>query len=726
MKRAAADPTVASLARVSSLVTAPQSAAPGDSRATHPARVGTGRATPDMLFGLGLAAGLSLVVFVATGGTDLGPNTWTQVALLAIAAALAALVLLKGRSGPAWGGITLALFAAVGALTALSITWSVAPDASWLEANRTLSYLAAFAGAIALARLFPERWPGVVGAIALTATLASAYALLVKVFPATLDPQETLGRLVAPLDYWNATGLIGALGLPACLWAGARTDRGRALRVLSVPAFALCVTVVVLSYSRSALLATVIGVGCWFAFVPLRLRGALVAALGLAGGVVLTGWALLTHDLTHDRVALAARTSAGHTFGIVLVIVVITLCFAGVGAAFALDRFELPAGARRRLGRWLVALVVVVPMGAAAIALATSSRGPSGEISHLWSTATSQTATVGDNPGRLGELASSRARDWSEGMKIGEHALLKGVGAVGFATARRHYHDFYWVQHTHSYAIETFADFGLIGIALNIALLVAWVIAAARPLRAGADRAERAGGHRLAMPAEQLANLGAERAGMLTLLCIVLAFGAHSAIDWTWFIPGVALPALFCAGWLAGRGPLTAPVGRRARARSLTRNPGLGVALAGLAAVVVLGAWAVLQPLRSADAASAAVTAASRGDIGSALSNARAAVSRDPLALTPRFELSEIYSAAGDERAARAALVDAVGVQPQNFETWLQLAGYDLRHGHQQLALSELAKTLSLNVNSIQAQQEVAQANAMIAAGQAASSARRK
>ena len=715
MDRAAAEPAVASLAPVSSLVTAPESAEPGDSRATQASREHTRRVTTDSLFALGLGAALLVVVFVATGGTDLGPNTWTQIALLVIGAALAGLVLLKGASAPAWGGVTLALFAAVTVFTALSIAWSVQPDNSWLEANRTLSYLAAFGGAIALARLFPERWRGVIGAIAVLATVASAYALLVKIFPATFDPQETLGRLILPLEYWNATGLIGALGLPACLWAGARTDRGRGLRWLSVPAFALGLTVVVVSYSRSALLAAVVGVGCWFAFVPMRLRGALIAALGLAGAAVLTGWALLTHPLTHDRVALASRTSAGHHFGIVLLLVVIVLCVAGIGASFALDRYELPTGRRRRVGTWLVALVIIVPVGGALAALVGSSRGVTGEISHLWHTATSQNATVGDNPGRLGELASSRARDWSEGMKIGEHALLKGVGALGFATARRQYHDFYSVQHAHSYVIETFADFGLIGIALNVGLLVAWAIAAARPLRRPPE------GDR-GIPPERTA----ERAGLLTLLCVVLAFGAHSMIDWTWFIPGVALPALFCAGWLAGRGPLCAPVGRRAHVRSLTNNPGRGAAIAGLAAVVLLAAWAVWQPLRSADAASAAVNAATRGDIRTALEDARTAISRDPLALTPRFELSEIYRAAGDEPAARAALIDATHVQPQNFQTWLQLAGYDLQHGHPRLALSELTKTLSLNVNSVLAGQQAAQANAMIAAQQARSATRRR
>jgi hypothetical protein len=717
MDRAAAEPAVASLARVSSLVTAPESAAPGDSRATQASRDHTRRVSPDSLFALGLGAGLLVVVFIATGGTDLGPNTWTQIALLAIGVALAGLVLLKGASAPAWGGVTLALFAAVTVLTALSIAWSVQPDNSWLEADRTLSYLAAFGGAIALARLFPERWRGVIGAIAVLATVASGYALLVKVFPGTFDPNQALGRLVAPLDYWNATGLLAALGLPALLWGGSRTDPRRVVsRGLSVPAFALCLTVVVLSYSRSAVFAAIVAVGCWFAFGPLRLRGAAIFALGLAGAAMLTGWALLTHPLTHDRVALSSRTTAGHRFGVVILLTVIILFAAGLATAFAADRSKLAATTRRRIGAWLLVLVLIIPAGAITALLASSSRGVTGEISHLWTTATSLKTTAGDNAARLAQLDSTRSRDWSEGVKIAEHALLKGVGALGYGTARTRYRDPYPLQHTHSYVIQTFADFGLIGIAVNLALLLAWSVAAARPLRPSRARASEGA---------SAPEVSAEHAGLLTLLCVVLAFGIHSTIDWTWFIPGVALPALFCAGWLAGRGPLASPVGRRAHARSLTKNPGRGAAIAGLAAVGLLAAWTVWQPLHSADAASAAVNAATRGDLRSALEDTRTAISRDPLALTPRFELSEIYSAAGDEPAARAALIDATNVQPHNFQTWLQLAGYDLQHGHPRLALSELTETLSLNVNSVVAGKEVSQANAMIAAQEARSATRK-
>jgi hypothetical protein len=678
---------VASLAAVSSVATAPEGAAPGETRAAHEQRPSGLRANADKMVGLGLAGALIAVALLTTGGTDLGPNTWAQIVLVLTGAGVGVLVLLWGAPGRAWGLTTLLLFGAVAALTALSVAWSVKPDSSWVEANRTLSYVAAFGAALGLARLVPERWAGVVGGIALMTVVLSAVALVVKVFPETFDAAGTLGRLRQPLDYWNATGLIGALGLPACLWVGARLQTGRLLRALSVPAIAICATVVVLSYSRSALLAAVIGLVCWFALVPVRLRGVVVLSLGLAGGAVLTIWALLTHALTHNSVPLHARSSAGHTFGIVLVVVTAALIGVGLVAARSIDRASLAPVTRRRIGKWLVGVAVVVPVGVAAVGLASSSRGATGEISHVWHTLTSQKATVGNSASRIVDLASSRSLDWSEGMKVGEHALLKGVGAVGFATARLRYSsEPYVVQHAHSYAIETFADFGLIGIALNLALLLAWGVAAARPLRRGPPEDVRSG----------------ERAGLLTMLCVVVVFGAHSAIDWTWFVPGTALPALICAGWLAGRGPLSAPVGRLQHRRSLSRSPGVGAAVAGLAAIALIAAWVIWQPLRAAHADAAAVNAAIEGDTHAALADARAAVARNPLAVVPLWELSAVLDAAGDGPSARAELVKAVDLQPRNPDTWQQLGSYDLAHGLPGSALKEFQRAYAIHINSVQ------------------------
>ena len=65
-------------------------------------------------------------------------------------------------------------------------------------------------------------------------------------------------------------------------------------------------------------------------------------------------------------------------------------------------------------------------------------------------------------------------------------------------------------------------------------------------------------------PATTAAAFTPERVGLLTLLAIVVTFRVHSLIDFTWFVPGNALPALVAAGSLAGgaRFPTEAPRGR--------------------------------------------------------------------------------------------------------------------------------------------------------------------
>ena len=151
------------------------------------------RRSPDVVAGVLIAAMLVATAFLAGGATDLGANTTAQVGLVVIAAAAAIAVLVLGAPGRRWGAPAVLLFVALAALTYASIGWSVDPGSSWLEANRTLSYLAAFAAAAALARLFPGRWRAMVPAVATATTAVAAYALLVKVYPATLDSGEPQG-----------------------------------------------------------------------------------------------------------------------------------------------------------------------------------------------------------------------------------------------------------------------------------------------------------------------------------------------------------------------------------------------------------------------------------------------------------------------------------------------------------------------------------------------------
>lgn len=656
--------------------------------------------------GFSLAAALILFAFVTTGGVDLGSNTWAEIVLVLIGIGSGVAVLLWGAQGPAWGGVTLALFAAVTAFTAISIAWSVQPDNSWVEANRAVSYLAVFGGAIALARLVPERWPALIGSIATLATALSAWALLVKVFPATLDPNDLLGRVKAPFDYWNAVGLIAGLGLPACLWAGSRREGSPALRALCAPAITILITTILLSYSRSALLAAIVGAGLWFVLVPVRLRAAATLALGATGSAALTVWALATHPLTRDGGALSSRTAAGHSFGLVLALVLAVVALAGFAAAFMAERVALAPEARRRIGTALICALAIVPLGGV-VALAASSRGLTGGISHVWSSLTNSSQVTGDVPGRLVELANSRPRYWGEALKVGEHAPLKGVGAGGYGTARGRYTTDQWiVEHAHSYAVETFADFGLIGVVLNLALLAAWALASARTL-----------GVRLRGPTLAAGGSPIERPGLFTLLCVVVVFGVSSAIDWTWFVPGTAVPALLCAGWVAGRGPTSTRIGRRSSRRQLPARPVAIAALTGATLVTIVCLWAIWQPLRSANADTAAVAALSRGDAKQAITDARAAAARDPVSVEPLWELSAIFSSVGNEQAARAELVDATRLQPENPATWQQLGFYDLRRHDPGSALPAFRHALSLDRGSVATREAIKQVESELPAG---------
>ncbi len=690
---------------MSSLATAPSGTPP---RARTAAAAGS-RAVRRSLRGdraLGLALGviLALIAFVTTGGVDLGPNTWTEIAIVFAGTALGAAALLLSAPGRLWGGTALLLFAALAALTLLSISWSVQPSDSWVEANRSISYLAAFGGAIALSRLIPLRWPAMVGAIGVASTIVCGYALLVKVFPATLEPTEVVGRLRAPFDYWNAVGLMAALGLPALLWAGTRREGSGPLRAVTVPAIAVLVIVLMLSYSRGALLVAILGLALWFVIVPLRLRGALVLSLGALGGAAGSAWALATDALTRDQVSLSSRTTAGHAFGLVLVLLLLVLTVAGFAAAFAMDRVELEKSTRRRVAIVLLALLACVPLAGIA-AMAASSRGLTGEVSHIWSTLTNTKGGAGDNASRLVQVSNSRARYWSEGVKVGEHSLWTGVGAVGYGIARLRYtSDKLLAQHAHSYVIETFADFGLIGLALSAALLAAWSVAAARAV--GLRNRLRSGDSALTE------DQAAERIGLLTLLVVVVTFGLHSAIDWTWFVPGVALPALICAGWLAGRGPLAHPTGLAVPRPSLVSERGAAAAL--LAAVALVCAWTIWQPLRSANAADASVAALAKGNAKAALADARSAAARNPVDVEPLWDLSAIYGAIGRPGAAHAELTRAVRLQPANPATWLQLGEYDLQLGRRQEAIAVLQAALYLNPYSPEAQSAAAQASAPV------------
>ncbi len=257
---------------------------------------------------------------------------------------------------------------------------------------------------------------------------------------------------------------------------------------------------------------------------------------------------------------------------------------------------------------------------------------------------------------------------------------------------------------------QTLADLGLVGMGLSVALLAAWLGAAARgtgvrprrrwgawALAAGDPRRDAARQPELRPPTP----MTAERIGLMTLAASAIAFGVHSAVDWTWFIPGTAVAGLLCAAWVAGRGPLDEPPAAR------TPVPRDGAAWAAarwrlaLAALVLVaglaGAWAAWQPQRAVEADDAALVALDAGRVAAATDDAERAIRINPLSIDPLLTLAAVQSAARRPAAVRETIQRAVRLQPANPESWLRLGELELAQGRVRRALTVLNAAVFLD-----------------------------
>jgi len=298
-------------------------------------------------------------------------------------------------------------------------------------------------------------------------------------------------------------------------------------------------------------------------------------------------------------------------------------------------------------------------------------------VSRAWTQLTDPEAqTPANTPDRLTATSSVRARYFAEAFDVHAESPWIGAGAGAYATARSRFRqDTLEVRHAHGYVVQTLADLGWAGLALSLLATLAWLLSAARAT--GVRRRDRG------LP------FTAERIGLLTLVVVVVVFGVHSLVDWTWFVPANAGVALLCAGWVAGRRPLREqrevrlpdprPVeplpphaARLARVRR-SLPPLRGVAAALVVVLALAAAWTAAQPVRAINAGEAAFERLALGQPEAAVSIAQIATERNPLAAEPLFELAAIRQGVGDVRGAQRALERAVELQPANPEAWRRL-----------------------------------------------------
>ena len=185
---------------------------------------------------------------------------------------------------------------------------------------------------------------------------------------------------------------------------------------------------------------------------------------------------------------------------------------------------------------------------------------------------------------------------------------------------------------------------------------------------------------------------------------MVIVFGVHSLIDWTWFVPGNVVPALLCVGWIAGRGPATEPLGVRRpwreRLSTVPQRPVAAVAAAAAIAVAIVAGWTTWQPQGSVNAANDALEALEAGHVPQARADIRRARDGDPLSTNPIYAGATVELAAGNERGARRLMEQAVRMQPATAEPWLRLAQFELDHDRPGAALNRIGPALYLDPRS--------------------------
>ncbi|HEX4365053.1 MAG TPA: O-antigen ligase family protein [Solirubrobacteraceae bacterium] len=588
---------------------------------------------------------LIVVLSFSSGGSLPGATALTTLVLgvlLVVRVALRAPTLaMPSRARLACGGAIVLLVGWV----LLSSAWSHALARAILDYDRVLLYLFAF-----LLLGLGGRRSGdlrlLVRAIAVAAVVVCLCALITRLLPDVwpIAPSADADRLNYPLGYWNALGLLSAIGFVLCLALTSDARESRLVQALSAAALPVLGTTLLLTFSRGSIAVCLLGT------LAMLLVGRPRAALsGLAVAVPTVGIAVAvaySADLlasSHPTSSAAASQGLG-----VAVVVVLCIAFAAAGR-LALVRYDDPAFARR-----LAARIPRSPIAAGALAvgvlLIALAIGVPGEIDHQYHDFINDTGRSGqDQRGRLTSAGNNgRAELWKVALAAFSDEPLHGYGASTFGLQLDHRGTGeIKVEDAHSLYLESLAELGIVGF-----LLVCGVLA-------------------LVLGAFFKAARGPDRALGGALFGAGLAWALEAGLDYMWEYPAITL-WLFAAGGLAltARRAATAPRPVRSavsRRRHVVLAGGVGLACLGLL-VLPWRAYRSDGPLRGAQRAFAS------HDCPSTISDAQRAIAALPARPEPYVLMGYCQAMMHQPQLALSAMKQAVKRDPDNWTTHFGLA----------------------------------------------------
>ena len=558
--------------------------------------------------------------------------------LLAVAAGRIALPRL-GRSGAAVVGATVALVA----WTGLTVVWSIVPDRSWDAFDKTVAY-GAFLGLGVVLGGVAGRATARLGAslLALVTGVVLVWGVASKAVPALDSTGGRIARLSEPIGYWNAVALLADVALVLGLWLGATRGHATWIRAAGGLLSYLAALALLLTLSRTGLVAGVVVLMLWFLLARERVEGGLLLAASAAPAVLVGGWALTRHGLADDGASHADRVSDGRVFGVLaLVGAALVVVLVVVGSRRGLGE-EGRARASRALVAGVVLAVVLAGIGFL-VAVGNPVSWTSDQIS-----ASKDCTEVANNANRLGSLnVNGRLCWWTEAWKVFRQHDPGGAGGDSFEIARKRFRvDARTVSEPHSVPMQQLAEGGIGGLALFLALVATTAWGCACSVR----RLE-----------------GGEQAAVVALVAAPAAYGLHALVDYNWDFLATTAPTMVALGVVAGAGR---PPGER------RRHPALGIGAVLLVAAVLVSFSFPRLAERNVRASTIALDGE---DYGKASDLAKRARFFDPFSVDPIFALAHVAERRGDRAAAERRYIQAVELQPENPETWYTLGIYEFQ-----------------------------------------------
>jgi hypothetical protein len=590
---------------------------------------------------LALLPGALVVYFAFDAGGFFAGSVGFAALLLTQVLVVRTLFAERPFEGFSWRHAVLAgVFACYAGWTLASALWSNAEGRALVEFDRALLYLLL----LLLFGLVPRRrWRmqlmlrGLAGGALVVCTAALITRVLPHVWPTAAAVANN--RLSYPITYWNALGILASIGI--LLLLGITSDSGQRMvwRALSAAGVPIAATTMLLTFSRGAIAALVLGL---VAFVLIGRSRALVWAIlavvpATAVAVLVTYRANLLDSLTPTTRAAVIQ---GHRVAIVVALAALAagvIRFAVYPLEARLERartpFTVSRGARRGAAAVALAALVVIAIAAGAPAWISKEVGQFSKGS---------AAPQSDLRARLTSVSSDgRIELWHAALKgiASQPAHGTGAGTYEFVFYRYRRSSGQIVVNAHSLYLETLSDLGVIGLLLLAGTLAAILLTLALRAR------------------------GANRVVYATFFSASLAWAAHAGVDWDWQMPAVTA-WVFAVGGAALAGEASA---RRGPATGARWRAPLAVALL---VVAVTPALLMLSQAHLQRAASAF----ERGACAPAESQALASI--DVLSIRPQPYQIIGYCDISDGRpeAAVAAMRKAVQQEPGSWEYHYGLA----------------------------------------------------